>query len=82
MTIFFLSWVTVKMLEDPEFEIISEQIKPILLTYLALPDDEIQTELAKNLPIRFPKNWAHLKEAVIDGQDWGAAYVAKRCKVM
>ena len=67
-------WITVKMLEDKNFNMI-EELKPTLSEKLKGPDTDSNFD---KIPIKLPKN---LKECEIDGQYWGASYISKRCKV-
>lgn len=69
--------MTVTLLKDKDFNIV-EEFKPSLMAKLKCPDDDLQHQLSKNVPIKFPKK---MKECEIDGLFWGASYISKRCKV-
>ena len=51
----------------------------------AVPSDEDDNDkpdkLTENKTVKFPSAWQKLKECEINGQEFGAGYVAKRCKV-
>lgn len=77
----FLRWITVKFMEDPDFKGMYDDMKQTLLATLKCYDDGISLVLKNNVPIKFPLSWQKMKECNINGQEWGAGFVARRCKV-
>ena len=68
---------------DPDFPDIvkNTEFKPTLLAALKVDDNDKPDKLTENKTVKFPSAWQKLKECEINGQEFGAGYVAKRCKV-
>ena len=77
----FLRWITVKFFGDPDFKAMFDDIKQTLLAALKCYDDDISLVVKNNVSITFPLAWQKMKECNINGQEWGAGFVARRCKV-
>ena len=77
----FLRWISVKFFEDPDFKGMFDDMKQTLLAKLKCYEDDISLVVKNNVSITFPKAWQKMKECNINGQEWGAGFVARRCKV-